>query len=650
MNKTRLGLASLSVIGIAVVGLTAVAATDKGEAQAAGLRVDNFRLTSHDRQSYELYRMKDAAAVVIVTQADGCKPLRAQAANLKKLRDAYAGKNVEFVMLNSKLGDTPEAIVAEAQAAGYGMPILLDAQQLAGEQLKVTRAGEVIVVDPKTWRVAWRGGIDAKANAAAVEAVVSGSAPPSSKAVRGACTVDFPDRAKAAEFAKISYAKEIAPIIRGKCIECHQPGGIGPMEFTTYDKIKTFSPMIREVVRTRRMPPWHADPNVNKFHDDSSLTPAEMRTLVHWVEAGAPRGEGIDPLATVKFEAPEWPLGKPDLILDIPAYTVPASGTVQYQRPWTANPSAEGKWLRASSYKIGQRKAVHHILSGYMTSPPEAGKPAAESRWGTSLGTFAVGTNPTVLPSDTGAYIPPGGAIGFQNHYTPFGKEVVDKSQIALYFYKEQPKMVMRTMVIADPTITIPPNTERHREIGYLTFPNEAILYGAFIHAHYRGSGSDLTIIYPDGTRKLLISVPKYDFNWQRDYDFAEPVKVPAGAKIVATYTYDNSKRNPANPDPNRTVPWGDQSWDEMFYTALRYRWTDETSTNKVNHDAALGVGRTIGMLDDNLNGTVEMAELKGGTGTMIKGRFAMLDVNKDGVLQEAELAPLATALRRAAE
>ncbi|MDB5452630.1 MAG: hypothetical protein JWO33_1208, partial [Caulobacteraceae bacterium] len=267
---------------------------------------------------------------------------------------------------------------------------------------------------------------------------------------------------------------------------------------------------------------------------------------------------------------------------------------------------------------------------------------------GTTLGTFAVGTNPTILPPDTGSYIPAKGAVGFQNHYTPFGKEVVDKSQIGLYFYKEQPKLVMRTMTIADVSISIPANTERHKEVAYLTFPNEALVFGAFIHAHYRGAGSDLAIVYPDGTKKMLISVPKYDFNWQRDYDFAEPIKVPAGSKIVATYTYDNSKRNPANPDPNRVVPWGPQSWDEMFYTTLRYRWTDETSTNKIDHDKAMQAGRTIGILDDNLDGKIEVAELKGGTGNMIKARFAQLDVDKDGALSAAELAPVTAAVSRA--
>ncbi|CAN5238758.1 hypothetical protein BH11PSE2_BH11PSE2_03100 [soil metagenome] len=344
----------------------------------------------------------------------------------------------------------------------------------------------------------------------------------------------------------------------------------------------------------------------------------------------------------VRHVAPEWPLGKPDMVLDIPAYSIPASGIVDYQRPWVANPLTEGRWLRASTIKVDSRQGVHHVLTGYMTEAP-TGKAAAESKWGSSMGKYAVGAESEINPTNIGVFMPAGGAIGFQNHYTPFGKEVVDKSQIAFYFYPKEkgPDLVMHNSVIANPNIEIPPGAERHKELAYMTFPKDALLYSAFAHAHYRGNSAQLDIIYPDGTRKILLAVPKYDFNWQRDYDFAEPVKVPAGSKLVVTYTYDNSKRNPANPDPKRTVPWGDQSFDEMLYTALRYRWVGETAKAPVDYDIALNDGRNMGILDSNLNGKVEQAELKGPMGRQLKMAFPKLDANHDGVLDGAELAAM---------
>jgi peroxiredoxin len=661
--------AAALVIGYAGVstGLFGLAnAAEPAKTDAQLLRVDNFQLADQNFDAHELYRLKDAKAVVIFTQMNGCPIVRNTAAAYKQLRDEYKGKGVEFFMLNSSLADRREAVVAEAKEWGFAdIPILLDPQQLVGEQLGVTRTAEIIVINPKTWQVAYRGPIDdrvvyerqkAKADETwgkdALDALLNGKPIKVAEQQVLGCIVDFPQRDKAQTFAKISYAKQIAPIVEEKCVACHQPGGIGPMQLTSYEKIKAFAPMIRETIRTGRMPPFHADPTVGKFHDDKSLSAEQKQTLVHWIEAGAPRGSGADPLAKKKFAAAEWPLGKPDLILKIPAYTIPAAGVVDYQRPWVENPLTEGRWLRASTIKVGARAGVHHILTGYMAEKPKPGEQANESKWGVSVGGYAVGAESSIMPKDVGAFVPPGGAIGFQNHYTPFGKEAVDNSEIALYFYPKDknPKMVMHGAVILDPSISIPAGEERHREIAYMTFPKEALLYSAFPHAHYRGQSSDLKIRYPDGTEKMLLSLPKYDFNWQRAYEFAEPVKIPAGSKLIATYSYNNSPRNPANPDPKRVVPWGDQSFDEMFFTALRYRWVDETSDKRVAYDDEMKQGQVFGIFDDNIDGKIQLSELKGAMGNQLKVAFKMIDANGDGGIEPKELASAQAALGRRAE
>jgi hypothetical protein len=145
----------------------------------------------------------------------------------------------------------------------------------------------------------------------------------------------------------------------------------------------------------------------------------------------------------------------------------------------------------------------------------------------------------------------------------------------------------------------------------------------------------------------MLLAMPRYDFNWQREYTFAQPVKVPAGSKLIASYWYDNSKQNPANPDPTKTVVWGDQSWEEMFYTAVRYRWVDETSTKLTNYDELLNQGRMMGMLDDNIDGKLQKAELRGQMGEMIGRYFAMIDADKSGALEKSELAAMQGMMRR---
>ncbi len=625
------------------------AAIEKVAVSAMPQTIDNFMLVDQNLQAHELYRLSDAPAIVIVSTANGCPIARSLTPALKALRDKYAAKGVEFMLLDSALQDSREAIVAEAKDYGQDIPILMDTNQLVGEALGVTRTAEVYVINPKTWQVMYRGPIDDRMDygvqkaatrtfaADALDNVLAGKPVQQATMQSKGCLIDFPERAKTAEHAQISYAKDVAPILEAKCVACHQEGGIGPFAMTNYSMVKGFSPMIREVIRTDRMPPYNADPHVGKFSDNKNLSPAEVKTLVHWIEAGAPRGSGVDPLGAVKHVAPEWPLGKPDLVLNVPAYKIPASGVVDYQHPFVLNPLTEGKWIRASTVKVEQRQGVHHILTGYMKDIPQPGK-AFEDRWGASAGGYAVGAESEVAPKNAGTFLPAGGAIGMQVHYTPFGKEATDHSQIALYFYDKKPEQVMHNSVIVDNTISLPPGDGNHEEVSYLSFPKDALLYGAFPHAHYRGKASDLWIRYPDGKEKLLLSLPRYDFSWQRDYAFAEPIKVPAGSKLIAHFWYDNSKRNPNNPDPTKTVVWGDQSWEEMFYVAIRYRWVGETSDKMNDFDKALNDQRMFTMMDDNIDGKLQKSELKGRLGGMIGGHFAAIDTDKDGTLSQAEL------------
>jgi hypothetical protein len=642
MHGSKLGVLALLASSAAIFGFssdTAVKSSGAPNALAHGVaatasaaRVDNFMLVDANMEAHELYRLGDAKAVVLISQANGDAVIQKAAPQLRALKSAYADKGVEFMMLNSNLKDSREAIQAEAQKVGYDTPILMDSFQLVGESLGVTRSAEAIVVDPKTWAVAWRGSLSGAGKA--LDALTAGQPVTAPSTPATGAQIAFPARG----VSKVSYSKDVAPILEAKCVACHEEGGIGPFAMKDYATVKGFSPMIREVIRTDRMPPYHADPHVGKFSDDKRLTAEETKTLVHWIEAGAPRGDGPDPLGAVQHVAQEWPLGKPDLIISVPAYTIPATGVVDYQRPAVANAMTEGKWVRASTVKPGSRQGVHHLLTGWMAEMPADGR-SSETKWAASLGAgYAVGAESSIMPNNTGTYLPAGGAIGFQAHYTPFGKEAVDKSQIALYFYDKPPELIMHSVVVIDNTISIPANDGHHQEVAYVEFPHDALLYSAFPHAHYRAYSSDLWIQYPDGKQKLLLSLPRYDFNWQRSYTFADPIKVPAGSKLIAHYVYDNSKRNPTNPDPKINVTWGEQSFQEMLFTSLSFRWTDETAEHRVNYDGEMNSNRLLGMLDDNLDGKIEKAELKSRIGDQLGKYWDVLDKNHDGALDKSEL------------
>ncbi len=653
MNRKVLtsGVAS----GILALAIAGYAVADRGAQTAeTPARADNFRLVDHTGFAQEMRRLHDAKAIVVVSQVNGDAGSRAAAKKLEALKAAHPG--VEFLMLNSSLDDDRAEIAAEAASQGYTIPVMDDEVQLVGEQLGVSYAGEAFVLEPRTLNVLYHGPVDAsgaqkKAEGYLGEALAdieAGRAIQVSAVEGKGSAIRFPERTRTEAHANISYADEIAPILEEKCVVCHQPGGIGPFAMTNYEVIKGFAPMIRESIRTDTMPPWHPDPTIGKFSVDYGLSNEQTRKLVHWIEAGAPRGDGADPLAAVEHVAPEWPLGEPDLVLEIPAYDLPAAGVVEYQYPYTHNELTEGRWVRAATLMPGDRQGVHHILAGYMSEAPDHDRPTSGS-WEASYGEYAVGGESFTVPDNIGVYLPPGGVMSFQMHYTPYGKEAVDNSKMGLYFYPEghTPELVMRHSVIADTNIELPANTDRHEEIAYANFPNDAVLYSVFLHTHYRGQAAKFEMIKPDGERETLINLPRYDFSWQRTYEFAEPIDVPAGSKLVATYLYDNSVRNPGNPDPNEVVRWGDQSWEEMHYTSIYYHWKDETAVNQLaDAEERLNNGRLMGMLDDSLDGKLQLAELSGSMGSRLAPRFAALDADSDGGLDAAELAPLAGMMR----
>ncbi|MFB0933463.1 MAG: redoxin family protein [Pseudomonadales bacterium] len=604
-----------------------------------GMRVDDFQLLDHMGVAHRLFYYSDAPAIVVMTQGNGCPIVRNAVPAYRQVRDNYQEQGVKFFLLNSNLQDNKTTIAKEVADFGFDIPVLVDENQLVGESLNVTRTAEVFVIDPKSRKVVYHGPVDDRLTYQndALDAVIAGETVKISQVDAPGCIVNFPERDNKERHTNISYHDTIAPILEERCVECHQIGGIGPWAMTSYDMIKGFSPMIREVIRTDRMPPWHSDPNIGSFLHDRSLTSNEIKTLVHWIEAGSPRGEGYDPLADPRESLPDWPLGVPDLILTVPSFDVPATGVVDYQRPYVVNPLEEGKWLRASTVKVGSRESVHHVLTGYLKEIPKSGQ-SNEVRWGASVGGYAVGAESMIAREGLGTYIPAGGAIGLQMHYTPFGREVTDTTQIGLYFYDKRPPRMLRNSVIMDFSIEIPPEKANHAETAYLEFPKDAELFYAFPHAHYRGQSSTLAIRYPDGREEMILSLPKYDFNWQRAYEFKDPIKVPAGAKLIARYTYDNSTQNAANPDPSKKIVWGDQSFEEMLYTAISYRWSDETSADqKGEYQELLNAGRLFGMLDDNIDESIQKDEIRGRAGRRLAGNFDRLDRNGDGALSWQE-------------
>ena len=542
-----------------------------GFALDEGSRVENFRLMDHQGASHELHYFADAPAIVLMTHSTSCSTMPQSLQSLTSMQTQFSPAGAEFMLINSDLRDRRTTVAASV--ADADLPILLDPTQIIGESLGADTAGETLVVNPRDWTLAYRGDVTGAAQAVA-QLVAGDEVSVDSQPVASAdCALDFPELARRAEHKNISYAKTIAPMLNDNCVSCHREGGIGPWAMSDYNMVRGFSLMIREVVRTQRMPPWHADPHVGEFSNDRSLSDDEIRTLVHWVEAGAPRGEGADLLAENSQSWPIWAMGEPDVIIDIPPEDVPASGVVDYKYKMVTNPLDKDVWVKAAEIIPGDRSVLHHVITSFGELETE-GRRAGRLKRGTGggLGGYVPGAEGKPFPDDTGILLPAGATIEFQMHYTPAGLATTDASRMGLYLYEEPPEHKLDSMVLLNPRILIPAGAPNHSEVMVRTFDQDVLVYSLLPHAHYRGKASEFVAHLPDGTQETLLSVPRYDFNWQTNYDLKEPRFLPAGTKMVHRTWWDNSARNPANPDATRDVPWGQQSWDEMLFGSVRYR------------------------------------------------------------------------------
>ncbi len=516
-----------------------------------GARAENFALLDHEGRFHELQRYADRRAIVLFVYGVGCPLARKSLPALRELRDAFEPQGVTFLLLDANPQDTRESVSREAREFGIDLPVLMDEAQLVAGGLGVERTAEAIVIDPANWEIAYRGPVERLRDA------LEGR--PRSGTAAG-CLVTFLQRPR-----EISYAEEIVPLLRRRCLDCHATGGVAPWAMTDFASVRGWSAMMREVVRTLRMPPGQIDPHVGSFRDDRSLSPDEARLLVHWIESGAPRGGGPDPLAAAARAAPDWPLGEPDLVLELPEQEIPATGIVDYRYLRIEVGNAEDRWVRAVDLRPSNPRVMHHALA---SRPEPDGSPWIEGLFAA----YAPGRDPEALPHGTGRWLPAGSTLRFQLHYTASGRPETDRPRLALYFHEAKPEHELRVAAALNRDFEIPPHAPHHEASASHLFEREVILYSLTPHMHYRGKQVRFEAEHPDGTREMLLSVPRYQFDWQRPHLLAEPRRLPAGTRVVVRGAFDNSARNPQNPDPDRAVRWGEQSFDEMFIGYLVYR------------------------------------------------------------------------------
>jgi hypothetical protein len=388
----------------------------------------------------------------------------------------------------------------------------------------------------------------------------------------------------------VTFHKDVEPLLQARCQSCHRPGEAAPMSLLTYQDARPWAAAIKEAVLVRKMPPWFADPANGHFANDRRLSKEEVDTLVAWVDGGAKEGDPKDAPKPLEF-AEGWVMGKPDLVIDMPeAYEVPASGTVEYTYFVVPTGFTEDRWVQQVEVRPGNKSVVHHIVMivrptgvkyvseapiGHAYVPPkketqhkpDTGQGILQGGQGgiEMVGVYVPGGLPYVLKPGQARLIPKGSDIIFQMHYTTNGKAVADRSRMGFIFAKEPPVERVVNAYVGNMNLHIPPQEANAQVNARVTFHEDTQLLSMFPHMHVRGKSFEYRATYPSGETETLLTVPKYDFNWQLTYYLKAPKVLPKGTVIECIAHYDNSVNNPYNPDPKSDVYWGDQTWEEML-------------------------------------------------------------------------------------
>lgn len=420
-----------------------------------------------------------------------------------------------------------------------------------------------------------------------------------------------------AQDATPTFSEHVAPILYGNCVSCHRPGGLGPFSLVEYDGAKANAADILDAVETGYMPPWHAEGPHGEFSNDRRLSALDKSTIKRWVEAGAIQGD-LSKAPSKPVFVDGWEIGKPDAVISMQEnFTVPASGTIDYQYFETPTGFTEDKWVTAIEFMPGAREVVHHVLvyakvptpnaesvntaatAGNALAPTGESTPAARPlpffvdkpeyatperpprqtgdrhprprQLGQLIGATAPGTNVMRFPAGTALRIRAGTVITFQLHYTTHGHETTDRTKIGFQFASGMPEEEMRMSAFINAQLILPAGK---KDIAVTTElePTEPVkIHGLLPHTHLRGTRWKYETRQADGSSRVVLDIPRYDFNWQTYYFFTRPLDLAGGAKLVSTAWYDNSATNPSNPDATIDVKWGDQTWEEMQYTAFLY-------------------------------------------------------------------------------
>jgi peroxiredoxin len=552
-------------------GSTAAQDAASPSESAIGRQIADFSLRDFRGKAHSLADFKQSKLVVVTFLGCDCPLARLYAPQLAKLAGKFGSRDVSFLGIDSNSQDTLTELADFGRLHDLQFPLLKDPGNRVADLFGAARTPEVFVLDEHRM-VRYRGRIDDQFTVgrrrpqptrtdlvAALEELLAGQPVSVAETEAAGCLIGrVPHREPRGD---VTYSNQIARLLQNRCVECHREGEIAPFALTSYEEVAGWAPTMREVVHDGRMPPWFANPEHGTFSNDARLTADEKRLLDEWIDNGCPTGDPADLPEARQFTV-GWRIPPPDQVIAIrdEPVDVPEEGVVAY-RYYTVDPGfTEDKWIKAAECRPDNRRVVHHIVAIFL--PP--GQPVRGMR-GAMVG-FAPGMPPTQFPEGVAMLVPAGSKVIFQMHYTPDGSPEKDRSSLGLVF--ADPSEVKQRIgggMAANRSFQIPPGADNYEVTSRHLFDKDVRLLTLTPHMHLRGKSFRYEAEYPDGAREVLLDIPHYDFNWQLRYHLAEPKLLPKGTQLHCTAHFDNSTDNLANPDPTKTVRWGDQTWEEMM-------------------------------------------------------------------------------------
>jgi len=625
----------ITTMGLVCTLLTASAAVKQapkilkpGE-HRIGRLIDDLSFKTIDGQTGRLSDYRNSKVLVIAFTGVGCPLTKKFAPELAAIEDRLAKQGVSFLYVNPTVSDGPEEQLAMARAQGFDGPVIHDVNGDFSRALGVMTTTDVFVLDQARTLV-YRGavsdqyGIGFNRDSAqtsylkdAVAAVLRNEQPKFQATWAPGCALDF--ETSDAVAANVTYHNRISRIVQANCLQCHRRGGVAPFSLASYKDVVGNGAMIRSVVGDGLMPPWFAAPIVGEPHawaNDRSLSAADKRDLIAWLKSDKPEGDPADAPLLRAFPS-DWNIGEPDLIVSLPRQVrIKATGQMPYVNLMVNTDFKEDRWVTATEIRPTFAEVVHHVLV-FVLKPGETRKDLNREDRG-FLAAYVPGNTYRTWGEGMAKHLPAGATLHFQVHYTPNGQVVHDRTELGLNFAKEPPANVVRIASLSNHKLSIPPRDPNYSARQRLFVPNDVEVMSFLPHMHLRGKAFRYDVIDPDGNRSTLLDVPEYDFNWQLQYRYTKPRLIKGGSTLEAIAWYDNSSDNPANPNPNMTVKWGDQTDEEMLVGYVEYYVpgagvSQVASKNSKPKNSGSGDGR-------------------------LAQRFRSVDRNGDGILTRSEL------------